>query len=365
MKKRLGHLLWLVLTVQLSGCTLAYYGQAAIGHWRLSSGSQPVAELLTRPDLDPQLRERLELSQAVLTFAHAELRLPDNGSYRDYADTGRAAAVWNVVATPEFSLEPLTWCFPIAGCVAYRGYFSASTAESFAARLAARGNDVYVGPVTAYSTLGRLRDPVLNTMLALPERAFVGLLVHELAHQRVYVQDDSRFNESFASAVEEIGLQRWYAQTSGSSAPQVARQGDAAAVRALLFDYRDQLAQLYASELPAARIRAQKTTLLNALELDYRALVGSAETPAFATFMAGGVNNAKLAALATYVDWVPAFRQIYAACGQALTCFYVRVEQLAELPAATRAAALAELLQQARPATTARTLLTTPQAESQ
>jgi predicted aminopeptidase len=347
--RALCRLLLVLAALQLSACSLGYYGQAALGQIRVSAARQPVAELLADPALDPALRARLELSQAALEFAHGELGLPDNGSYRSYVDTGRPAVVWNVFAAPEFSVDPRTWCFPVAGCVAYRGYFSSAAARQYAARLQDADDDVYVAGVAAYSTLGRLKDPLLNTMLPMSDTAFVGLLFHELAHQRLYVADDTAFNEGFASALESIALQRWRAARGSAPGRTQTAQAELE-VRELLLDGREQLARLYASGLAPAAMRQAKSRLIAELTDRYRRLTDAWPRKPYAALFAAGVNNAALAAIAAYADYQPAFLTLYADCDRSLDCWYRAVEVLAEQPPAAREAALAALLLRAKAA---------------
>lgn len=348
-----------LLLMQLGGCSAGYYWQAAEGQLRVVNGREPIDELLARPEVPPDLRARLRLSQAAVKFAHEELLLPDNGSYASYYDSRQPYIVWNVFAAPEFSLEARDWCFPVAGCVSYRGYFDEGKANKYAAKLAARGDDVYVGGVMAYSTLGRFKDPVLNTMLPMSEQAFAGLLFHELAHQRLYVKDDTAFNEGFASSVEQIGLQRWRAagyypghneaDHSNSALGVETREYQRQQVMALLAQTRTQLEGLYAEGLSDREMRPAKAAILTVAGDAYLRLVaewraaGLRERP-YETMILRGLNNASLSAVAAYEDYVPAFMRLYRDCDESLTCFYAQAEELAELEQEARAAALEKLL---------------------
>ncbi|MBS0396230.1 MAG: aminopeptidase, partial [Proteobacteria bacterium] len=192
--------------VPLGGC---YLLASARGQLELNARRVPVARLLAAPDTAPALRAQLALAARIRDFASRELGLPDNASYRSYADIGRPYVLWNVFATPEFGVDPVRWCFPVAGCVAYRGYFSERRARDFALELEARGDDAVVSGVPAYSTLGHFADPLLSTMLRWDETELAALVFHELAHQVVYVRGDTAFNEGFASVVEAEGVRRW------------------------------------------------------------------------------------------------------------------------------------------------------------
>lgn len=330
----------------LAGCSLGYYWQAATGHLELMNQRHPVDEVLVDPDTSSDLRNRLETAQQAVDFAHEALNLPDNGSYRAYADIGRDFVVWNVFGAPEFALEARTWCFPVAGCVSYRGYFAEDRAREFAANLASRGDDVFVGGVSAYSTLGRFEDPLLNTMMDLPDYRLAGLIVHELAHQKVYVQNDSMFNEGFASTVEREGIVRWLV-ARGDRASLCAyrgylqRRGEA---QQLLEGARERLAVLYASGLDAEDMRGAKALVFAELRTAYEALRQTwPGPPEFDGWFRGDLNNARLAALATYDAYVPGFDELLRQAAGDLPVFYGRVAELAELPAADRAAQMAEL----------------------
>jgi predicted aminopeptidase len=305
----------------LSGCeTLAYYAQAVGGQMELLARSQPVAEALADPATPAALRERLALTQSIRDFASRELKLPDNGSYRAYADLGRPYAVWNVFAAPEFSLAPVQSCFPVAGCVPYRGFFARADAERHAGRLAEAGNDVYVAGVPAYSTLGRFDDPLLNTFIAFPDAELARLIFHELAHQVAYAKDDATFNESFAVAVEREGMRRWLSATGRAvlleqwQAGEERRRQAAAGIEGV----RDRLAALYRTRLAPDAMRERKRAELETLR---------AQTPD--RFREAAPNNAYLAAWATYTAQVPAFEKLLADEGGDLPRFYERVRKMA------------------------------------
>jgi len=307
----------------LSGCeTLSYYGEAVGGHFALVGSAQPVAQVLADPAAAPALKEQLQVAGEIRDFATRELGLPDNGSYRSYATLGRPFAVWNVVAAPEFSLKPVQSCFPIAGCVAYRGFYDQAAAQRHAAGLRDAGNDVVVYGVPAYSTLGWFDDPLLSTFIGYPQAELARLLFHELAHQLLYVKGDSTFNESFAVALEREGVRRWLA-AGGRDAERVRfrereerRREFAARVEAV----RGRLEALYRMQLAPQAMRERKRDELETL----RPLV--AAVPALA---GQEPNNALLAAYATYTDLVPVFEGFLAQAQGDLPAFYARAKQFA------------------------------------
>jgi predicted aminopeptidase len=192
----------LALVAALLAQPACYYAHLAMGQLEMNRSKVPIAQLIAREDTGETLRRQLDHASRAREFAVTGLGLPDNGSYRSFADLGRPYATWNIFAAPEFSVKPQRWCFPVAGCVSYRGYFNERRANRVDLRLASRGNDVYVGPSLAYSTLGHLQDPVLNTMLRDGDTELAALIFHELAHQAAYVPGDSDFNEAFATVVE-------------------------------------------------------------------------------------------------------------------------------------------------------------------
>jgi len=315
----------------LSGC---YLLQAAAGQADVLARSEPIEQAAADPRATPEVRARLELAQQAREFAVCELGLPDGRSFRRYADLGRPYAVWNVVATPEFSVTPRRWCFPVAGCVDYRGYFDPARAQALAQGLARRGDDATVGGVATYSTLGRLPDPVFNTMLGWSETRFVGTIFHELAHERLYVPGASEFNEAFASVVEQDGVRRWLA-ARGRPAEldayerKLAREVEFAA---LLRAARDRLAALYASGEAAAGMRIAKQREFGRLKFEYSELRSRwGGDSAYDGWFARVLNNAHLASVATYHDCVPGLQAELAAAGS-LPAFYERAAQLGALP---------------------------------
>ena len=329
----------------LSGCeTLAYYGQATGGHLALMARARPLGEV----EASPALRERLKTAAAIREFASRELKLPDNASYRSYADLGRQYAVWNVVAAPEFSLEPVQSCFPIAGCVSYRGYYDKAAAERYAGTLRSAGNDVVVYGVPAYSTLGWFDDPLLNTFMHYPDTELARLIFHELAHQRVYAGGDSEFNESFAMTVETAGVRRWLAR-HGSESQRIAfeaaqrRRDDFAN---LMLKYRDALGRAYESGTAADDKRKAKARLLGELREEYRQLRDGAWDgyAGYERWFGQEINNAVLASIGLYHQRVPAFEALLAAQDDDLPRFYARVGELARLSKSARAAELGRLM---------------------
>ena len=335
-------LLALSLSLLLPSC---YYLQAAGGQLEVLRKRAPIDRLLADPDTPAALAARLSLIRDAREFSITELGLPDNGSYRSFADLDRDYVVWNVVAAPEFSVEPRTWCFPVSGCVAYRGYFSERRARAKAAQLKARGQDVFVGGVTAYSTLGIFADPVLSTMLGRDDTALVALLFHELAHQRLYLPGDTAFSESFASAVEELGVERWLrARARGDQWRRYrARKALAGALTGMALAARDDLAALYAAPLSRGEKRRAKAARLEALAaaLARRALAHGVD--AREARFAQPLNNARLALWSAYEGHVPAFRRLFRNCGEDFPCFYARAARLAKLDAAERQRRLAAL----------------------
>lgn len=315
--------------LQAGGC---YYMQAVGGQLEVLRKREPIAEFIKDPAQPEVTRQRLSMVLEARAFAVDELGLPDNDSYRSYTDLERDYVVWNVFAAPEFSLEPETWCFPIVGCVAYRGYFAEAAAQKLAAKLANKGLDVHVGGVPAYSTLGRFDDPVLNTMLRWTDATLVSTVFHELAHQKLFIKGDTGFNESFATAVAETGLSRWQ-QARGETGDDRAIRLRAELQNALTAEAEDTktlLRRLYDEPIDADEMRAQKRVLLDALSnraLERAKALGFAD----AAWLNPPLNNARLASTSLYRGNLPAFRQLLANCEGRMACFYVEAERLGEL----------------------------------
>jgi predicted aminopeptidase len=328
------------LILSTDGC---YLLQSAQGQLALMSKREPIARVIDRPTTSSTLRTRLEEVRSIRDFASRELGLPDNGSYRSYADIGRPYVVWNVVAAPEFSVDPKEWCFPIVGCVAYRGYFVERRARAFAAALRARDFDVSVGGVAAYSTLGHFDDPILNTMVGWDDVELAAIVFHELTHQMLYVAGDASFNEALAMTVEEEGVRRWLlSQGRGADLTEhLVGQSRYLEVIDLLRGTRRELQVLYASGIDAARMRERKRAAFGELRAAYTVLKApwGAHAP-FESWFAGDINNAYLASIATYYDCVPGFERELAAAHGDLEVFYRRVRELAKLRQAARDAAV-------------------------
>jgi predicted aminopeptidase len=333
----------LCIGVIAAACAGCYILESARGQFALMSKREPIERLLGQASTPPALRTQLEAVSSIRDFASRELELPDNGSYRSYADVGRPYVVWNVVAAPEFSIEAKEWCYPIVGCVAYRGYFSQDKAESFAAGLRKQGLDVSMAGVAAYSTLGHFDDPILNTMMSWDDAELAAIVFHELTHQLLYVAGDAPFNEALATTVEEEGVRRWLRAQGRERdlTAHAARQERYLQVIGLLRRTRAELHALYASGLDAAAMRARKRQTFANLRESYGRLKATWDGPApFESWFRGEVNNAHLAAVGTYYDCVPGFERELAAVGGDLTAFYGRVRALAKLDQRARDAAI-------------------------
>ena len=305
--------------------------------------------VVANPATPPRTRERLQLVERARAFAVEQLALPDGRSYRKYADMGRPNVVHNVVATPEFSVEPRRWCFPVSGCVSYRGYFDEDDARRYGLRLAMRGDDVSVSGVPTYSTLGHLPDPVFGSMLAWRDTRLVGTIFHELAHERLYFPGDSALNEAFASVVEDEGVRRWLQRhgrcraRSRGTRRRVARQKEFAA---LLLDARARLARLYATDLAPEQMRIEKQREFGRLKYRYEVLRRDrwAGYAGYDAWFARSLNNAHLAAVATYEDCVPGLQRLLRGLADRCPIFYERVEATGNLTAKERRPRCANLL---------------------
>lgn len=316
-----------------TGCaTIGWYAQAARGQMEILSKREDIAEILSDPATEPETARQLTRVLKIRNFATTELGLPDNPSYTQYADLGRDAALWNVVAAPRYSLEPKTWCYPIAGCVSYRGYFRQQRARALADRLARDGWDVAVVPVTAYSTLGRLNDPVLNTMLAWDEPRLAGIIFHELAHQKIWVQGETAFNEAYATFVEQEGVRRWLAANGDEEA--IARWDRSRAMarefRELVLSTRERLATVYEKDLDSGAMEAARASGFEALQQDYAVFRDRWSDFRYDGWMNQPLNNAHLAGFATYEAGVDAFAELHEALDGNLIDFHHQVGKLAE-----------------------------------
>ena len=332
-----------------AGCsTLGYYAHSVSGHIGVLRAARPVPQWLSSPDTPAPLKDRLALTQRIRDFAVAELKEPENASYRRYADLKRPAAVWNVVAAPELSLTLKTWCFPVVGCVGYRGYFDRAMADGFAEELRRERWEASVYPVPAYSTLGALpgeffADPLLNTFIQYPEGELARLIFHELAHQVAYASGDTEFNESFATAVERLGGMRWLTEHATPEARAEYERYDSRRqdFRALTQAYRQRLDALYRSDANDDEKRRRKIEIMAALRAEYETLKAT-RWGGFSGYDAwfARANNAAFGVLAAYTELVPAFERLFERCGRDFGRFYAAVQRAAALPtkAARRAA---------------------------
>lgn len=333
----------------LAGCVCPkYYAHVASGHLDIMASAEPVSRVVDRPGVPVVTRDRLILARNIRAFAVGQLLLPDNGSYTIYTELHRPYLMWSVVAAPEFGLDPLTWDFLFAGRLSYRGFFDFEMAREFAGKLEKDGYEVHIGNVGAYSTLGWFDDPLLSSFIHWPEAHVAELIFHELAHQALYVKDDTRFNESFAEMVAEEGVNRWFRAKKDRAAMEGfrdARQPYQLFVD-LLMDTARQLRGVYGEPVSDTQKRLLKAGVFHRLEVRFESL--KTKHPGLARFdgwFSTPLNNARFALLATYHDFVPAFRMMLIQCDNDLACFYARAGQLGRCPKPVRTAKLKELNQ--------------------
>lgn len=331
---RLLNLLWIL---PILGCqSLSFYGQAIRGQWQFVTEKQKVSSIIDQKGTPERLKQALQLSQSIRQFAETELQLPSQGSYRHYLDLQRPYPVWAVVATPAYAFEPYLWCYPWLGCLSYRGYFNSQSAIAEAQRLEHQGWDVALAPVSAYSTLGWFEDPLLNSFIFLPPERLAGLIFHELAHQKLYIADDTAFNEAFASTVEQLGVERWLKAQRPERLPAYHQSLQREArIQQVLNQYRQRLQHLYqspyANKLAAKRqILRELSQALQQLKTDYWPQDSSKDN-----WLSQPKNNAHLLHQATYRHWLPAFRHLWQQQPD-IGAFYRQARQLAQLPAPQR-----------------------------
>lgn len=341
----------LLLASMLQGCAaINYYSQLIGGHFDLMGRAEPINKVTARKESAPELRAALKMAVLVRDFASSELALPNNKSYRTYADLKRDQVTWMVVATPEFSIEPHKSCFLVVGCLSYRGYFSGEDAEVFASELKSQGMDTYIGRSLAYSTLGWFDDPLLNTIVKRGETRMAEVIFHELAHQQLYINGDTTFNESFATAVAQLGARRWFELRDEPEKYRAFLQSEARelAFNRLLIKRREALGELYQRQLTPEAMRNEKAKQFEQLQLDYRALMtelgGSHE---YDQWMAQPLNNAHLALNATYQEHVPAFIRLFEENGKQFADFYRAAKKLGALTQKERDREIAALLERA------------------
>ena len=345
-----------VLSMSLLSCAeMMFYGQAVNGHWRLLDQRRSVDDVLADPETAVELRQQLQLARALREFASYKLLLPNNDSYRSYTDVQRPYVVYNVFAAPELSLQAKSWCFPFAGCVGYRGYFNLKEAEQFATQLSRQNqaHDVYVAGVPAYSTLGWFGDPLLNTFMHWPEGRLAELIFHELAHQRLYITDDTPFNESFATAVGVLGTQLWLQDKPTQQQVYEQYRRYRREFLTMVLAAKNTLAQIYTSNLSRAAKHNEKERVLNQLQQHYQ-VVKQQQWQGYSGYdhWFAELNNAKLTALSAYNHYVPAFISLYNSVDKDFDRFYVKAAELGHLPYSQREQRLQALLQLAPTETT-------------
>lgn len=331
----------------ISGCTnFGYYSQSISGQMSILNNREPIDELLLADDIDPAIKRKLSLALELRDFASATLKLPENDSYRSYVDIKRPYVVWNIVAAPEFSLKLEEWCFPFAGCIRYRGYFAKEDVVEYAKLYQEKNYDVYLRGVEAYSTLGWFDDPLLSTVLHRDDIHLAGLIFHELAHQVVYVDNDSAFNESFAKTVELEGVRLWM-EANGKEETYIKYKNGASRrndfIQLVTTTYKN-LETLYLENIPVDEMREKKQDVINKMKSSYQKLKKDWDGySGYDKWFSSEINNAKIAAITTYADFVPAFTSLLRQNNNDFKKFYLQTKALGALPEKERTAKLEKL----------------------
>ena len=323
----------LLFTALISGCsTINYYTQSIQGQFEVIQKSQSINLLLGENNLSNSQRERLETILELRKFSTDQLGLPNNNSYLSYADLGRDYVIWNIFATEEFSLSPIKWCYLIVGCLDYRGYFSESEAKQHAMKLKEQGHDIYLGGVSAYSTLGWFDDPVLNTMLRWSDIQLATVMFHELAHQQIYIKNDTKFNESYAEVVATIGVTKWLEQSADNNVLSKYMQSQTQEKQfiSLVMEYKALLSKLNLSEIGKELMRSQKELIFKQMKDKYNNLKSHWKNDPYSQWFSTGLNNAKLSAIVTYQQYASSFIGIFDKLDRDLERFYSLIKSLSE-----------------------------------
>lgn len=328
-RRLMGISLVALVSLQLSCSHALYYGQSIQGHLKIMLNQVEIDKIIQNPETDDEVRRKLKFVVEVKRFATESLGLPDNGSYENYNQLGRDAVVWNVIAAPELSLQPVKWCFLIVGCLPYRGYFNQQSADKFAEKLKADSLDVYVGGVSAYSTLGWFKDPLLSSMINRSDNDLAKLIFHELAHQKFYFRDDTDFNEAFADTVAIIGIQQWLGKQNKNDEFEEF-QGENRRENefvSLILRYQNELTSLYQSDLKREDKLIEKKLTFERMRADYKEIQTSWNgNNDYEDWFEHDLNNAKISTILTYRQLVPAFQALYARMDSDLQRFYDVVE---------------------------------------
>ena len=336
-----------LLLTFFSGCeSWKFYSQASLGQIDILSRSEDITRLLAGQQTPKLIRLKLEKILEIRAFASEKLNLPVGDNFSEYVSIDGRHVLWNVYASPRYSLSPLSWCFPFAGCVTYRGYFDEIDARQYARGLEEKGFDTYVGGVRAYSTLGWFDDVVLSTVLQQSEEELAALIFHELAHQVVYIPGDTQFNEGFATTVEQEGLQLWLAEKNSASSSVILSRAKEAAERrtdfvSLILETREILREVYESGMEKEKMEERKRIIQKELRIKYQSMKeGWGGYSGYDNWFSDGLNNAQISTVASYNNFVPGFKSIFIQENGEFLNFYERIDELSKNSKADRDAFL-------------------------
>ncbi len=315
----------------------AWLLRQGLGQLQLLTVARPVAPVLHDPQVSADLKRRLALVAAARNFARDRLSLQVGAQYQSVVFLDQPAVVYVVTAAPLDALEPVVWHYPLVGPLPYRGWFSLAEAEHTADLLAAQGYEVAVRPVTTYSLLGLLPDPIVSSMLyRSDELDIVETVLHELAHATVFASGQGAFNEGLATFIGRHG-RRLFVREHFGHASAVVKRSEAIdddddvwmrSVAALAFDLRVLFAQR--ETLPTPLLLEQKERIFARHQRHWQTEVAPT---VFQTRLRNATlpdNNAALAAVGLYTLRQRSFEEAFVACGGDWRTFIALLRDVAD-----------------------------------
>jgi len=178
-----------------------YLCRQAAGQLSILLNKQSISEFEKENVLEPKEKENILLVEKIKKFSVDSLEYLPADNFTEIYDQKNNPILWVITASEPYMLKAYEWEFPVVGRVSYKGFFNRELAKSEYDQLKTLGYDCDLRSVSAWSTLGWFKDPLLSNMLRRSKGSLCNLLFHELFHATYYAPNSVNFNENIANFI--------------------------------------------------------------------------------------------------------------------------------------------------------------------
>lgn len=324
-----------------TGCQIGYLIRSSYDHLSMLSSRVPIAKALESDKLTADQKKKIILSQEARQFAFDVLKLNHSENYTHFVQLDRNYITYAVLAAYKWKFEPYLWNFPFIGLAPYKGFYSEASAKKEADLMNADDFDTYIRGVSAYSTLGKLNDPLLSSMLRYKDHDLVNTIIHELVHTTLFIKNNIDFNERLAVFVAGKGTELFYLNRDGIGSSTIKLIQDENEDDLLFSEFitaeLNDLKKWYENFKPTASLSADdkekiRQERFEVLRQNFNMkLKPKLKTKSYSGFSEGPINNARLSGLQTYMKDLRDFEIVYKKSGNQIHSFLEKCKQLNEV----------------------------------